>query len=402
MKKTLFIILALCSMSYGLSGYSMYKTYVAKDTVTHINLDSNFYRGVNWSNKLADTIDRNFIRWYDFNSHDSTLRYFKVDTIRSNPHVDSIAGNTVITGAPIVTGALTVDSLKSTKGINATGGTFSGRITGSDVEVSDSIKGVTGTFSGALTGATLNTGNGANELYPMDQDQRTTASPTHVLGTYTDGVRSYNATSEGTYIGLFKKTGSLPEYPSKNFPVLKTDYDYLFFSTLNKFTGAVGAEYFGVRDTADPAKLKFLVYHDTTTARIIKANSIKLGTGSYLKTYVEGSFPCTLKTSDVTVQQVVTANYTKIGNVLTIFLREIFYTSNSVNLKLYCTLPFIPKNNLASGSVRGYDAGTPISLTYEWRSGSPTYIEFKRYDNVVFTTSGVKGVSQSPIIYITE
>lgn len=162
-------------MSYGLSGYSMYKTYVAKDTVTHINLDSNFYRGVNWSNKLADTIDRNFIRWYDFNSHDSTLRYFKVDTIRSNPHVDSIAGNTVITGAPIVTGALTVDSLKSTKGINATGGTFSGRITGSDVEVSDSIKGVTGTFSGALTGTTLNTGNGANELYPMNQAVTTTS-----------------------------------------------------------------------------------------------------------------------------------------------------------------------------------------------------------------------------------
>lgn len=50
------------------------------------------------------------------------------------------------------------------------------RIKTDDVEVSDSIKGVTGTFSGALTGATLNTGNGANELYAMDQNVKSTDS----------------------------------------------------------------------------------------------------------------------------------------------------------------------------------------------------------------------------------
>lgn len=107
MKKILLALLFLCSTSYGLSGYSLYKTYVSKDTVTHINLDSNFYRGVNWSNKLVDTVDKNFIRWYDFNSHDSTLRYFKVDTIRSNPHIDSLQGNIVVTGSPTITGAIT-------------------------------------------------------------------------------------------------------------------------------------------------------------------------------------------------------------------------------------------------------------------------------------------------------
>ena len=48
------------------------------------------------------------------------------------------------------------------------------RIKTDDVEALDSIKGVTGTFSGALTGTTLNTGNGANELHPMNQGVRTT------------------------------------------------------------------------------------------------------------------------------------------------------------------------------------------------------------------------------------
>jgi hypothetical protein len=275
------------------------------------------------------------------------------------------------------------------------------RIKTDDVEVSDSIKGVTGTFSGTLTSTTLNTGNGANELYPMDQDQRTTASPTHVLGTYTGGVRAYNNTGEGSFIGMFKSIGMLPGYPSANYPVVKTDYKYVFFSANNKYCASIGEEYFDIRDTSIECPV-FKVDKDTTKMHIAEADSIKIGDGSYLKNYVEGTLPCTLKTSDVTVQQVGTAYYTKIGNVLTIFIREMFGLSNSVDLKLYCSLPFVPKNNLAAGSVRGYNGGTPISLTYEWTSGTPTYIEFKKYDNSTFNTSGIKGIGQCPIVYITQ
>jgi hypothetical protein len=181
------------------------------------------------------------------------------------------------------------------------------------------IFGTTGAFSGALTGTTLNTGNGANELYAMDQNVRTVDSINGLVFRSTR-VRTDSITTNGT--------------------------DYIKYST--------------------------------------------------------GTFPCTLKTSDVTVQQVDNAYYTKIGNVLTIFMKEMIGISNSVDLKVYCSLPFAPKNNIASGSVRGYSGGTPISLTYEWTIGAPTYIEFKKYDNSTFATSGIKGIGQCPIVYITQ
>lgn len=371
MKKTLFIILALCSMSYGLSGYSMYKIYKSGDTVTAINLDSNFVRGSSWSNKLADTIDRNFIRWYDFNSHDSTLRYFKVDTIRSNPNIDSITGDITITGSPTITGALTVDSLKSTKGINATDGTF----------------------SGALTGATLNTGNGANELYPMDQDQRTTASPTHVLGTYTDGVRAYNNTGYGSFIGMFKSIGMLPGYPSANYPVVKTDYNYVLFSTNNKYCASIGEEYFDIRDTSIECPV-FRVDKDTTKMHIAEADSIKLGTGSYLKNYVEGTLPCTLKTSDVTVQQVGTITYTIIGNVVHLTFPFIYGTSNSPYLKLYCgglTGELNPSRVVCSDVPYVTDNGVSYKANVIYRYGTGNYFDFVMISGS-YTSSGSKGV----------
>lgn len=44
------------------------------------------------------------------------------------------------------------------------------------LSLTDTLAGVNGTFSGALTGATLNTGNGANELYAMNQNVRSTDS----------------------------------------------------------------------------------------------------------------------------------------------------------------------------------------------------------------------------------
>lgn len=46
--------------------------------------------------------------------------------------------------------------------------------------LSGAISGTTGTFSGALAAATLNTGQGANELYDMDQNVLTTSSPSFV------------------------------------------------------------------------------------------------------------------------------------------------------------------------------------------------------------------------------
>lgn len=191
----------------------------------------------------------------------------------------------------LTTSTMTLDSLKLTKGINATGGTF----------------------SGALTGATLNTGYGANELHPMNQ---------------------------------------------------------------------------GVRTTDD-------VTFDSTRTRVSVFDSVKLGTGSFLKTYAEGSFPCTLKTSDVTVQQVGTINYTIIGNVVYLTFPFIYGTSNSTQLRLYCggltglldagrvvcyDVPFITDNAVSY----------PGTVTYMYGLGN--YFAFIKKDNTSFTSSGNKGI----------
>jgi hypothetical protein len=61
-----------------------------------------------------------------------------------------------------------------------------------------------GSFTGALTGATLDTGQGANELYDMNQNVQTTDTPTFNGGVYTGDVRVYRsgATTTGyTYWG---------------------------------------------------------------------------------------------------------------------------------------------------------------------------------------------------------
>lgn len=333
-------------MSYGLSGYSMYKTYVAKDTVTHINLDSNFYRGVNWSNKLADTIDRNFIRWYDFNSHDSTLRYFKVDTIRSNPHVDSIAGNTVITGAPIVTGALTVDSLKSTKGINATGGTFSGRITGSDVEVSDSIKGVTGTFSSALTSTTVNTGNGANELYAMDQNVRST--------------------------------------------------DAVTFTTLNTGNGA--NELYPMNQAVTTTSG---VAFDSIKTRVSVFDSVKLGTGSFLKTYLDTTFYDSLYDGGSYKARAL-CRVVQIGNQVTMYQPAMTATSFSAG-PMIRGLPnkFLP-NNIFLPCLIYMNSSTSESGVLEFNNtslGTP-YTFILKSTGSTSTGSGQHGVRNSQFTWI--
>lgn len=331
MKKTLFIILALCSTSYGLSGYSLYKTYVAKDTVTHINLDSNFYRGVNWSNKLADTIDRNFIRWYDFNSHDSTLRYFKVDTILANrlyanrayitpSATDYSAGLSIAqasNGISIL--GLGANNL-GTEEANAwyivrrasdahynLGFLYSGQ---NFVFELDSVG--NGAFNGTLTSTTLNTGNGANELYAMDQAMLTTSD----------------------------------------------------------------------------------VVFDSTRTRVSVFDSLKLGSGSYLKNYVEGSFPCTLKTSDVTVQQVGTINYTIIGNVVHLTFPYIYGTSNSTTLRLYCgglTGALDPGSTISAFSTV-VDNAVSYSGSVVYTYGLGNYFLFSKYDGSNFTGSGPKGI----------
>lgn len=147
------------------------------------------------------------------------------------------------------------------------------------------------------------------------------------------------------------------------------------------------------------------VTFDSTRTRVSKFDSLQLGTGSYLKTYVEGSFPCTLKTSDVTVQQIDDAYYTKIGNVLTISFPSLSGTSNSLSLRVYCSLPYLPKRqlvgyNYSTGYFKVSNSGSLVDGNYVYTSFNPTYINMNIPSG--FTASGSKGISPCTISYITE
>lgn len=86
-------------------------------------------------NNAVDTMNKIFPRFTPSSgTHDSTLKYINIDTIRSNPNIDSISGNTVLSGSPKITGTVSVDSLCSTKGIKAT------TITASSTSNLDSVK----------------------------------------------------------------------------------------------------------------------------------------------------------------------------------------------------------------------------------------------------------------------
>lgn len=132
---------------------------------------------------------------------------------------------TTVTATGVATTSMTVSGASSLGPISATTGDFSGALSATTlntgqganelfdmdqhVQTTDSptfggltltygVGAATGAFSGALSGATLNTGNGANELYPMDQAVRTTDTPTFSGVSLTYGISAATGTFSST------------------------------------------------------------------------------------------------------------------------------------------------------------------------------------------------------------
>lgn len=125
-------------------------------------------------------------------------------------------------------------------------------------------------------------------------------------------------------------------------------------------------------------------------------DSLQLGGGSYLKTFVEGTLPCTLKTTDVTVQQVGVIKYTVIGNSVTLTFPFIYGTSNSNSLRLYCgglTGVLDPGVKLYCNVSALVDNGTTSTeghVVY-WH-GSGNYFAFLTSGGGTFNSTGAKGI----------
>jgi len=114
-----------------------------------------------------------------------------------------------------VIGGLTAGSVASVGAVSGTTGTFSG-----------AVSGTTGTFSGAIAGTTLNTGQGANELYGMDQGVKVTDNVTHNDMTI-NGALKPNITSAGDI--LFNRDPGV----GKTWTISRGVYLFARITTLN-------------------------------------------------------------------------------------------------------------------------------------------------------------------------
>lgn len=117
-----------------------------------------------------------------------------------------------------------------------------------------------------------------------------------------------------------------------------------------------------------------------------------------------GTFPCTLKTSDVTVQQIGTAYYAKIGNTVTISFPHLYGTSNSNKLRIFCDILYNPVQQTI-GDPTDYKSltGMNSSVATQCYVALPDitgFITVYMYGGV-FTTSGNKGIYPFSVSYIT-
>lgn len=113
-------------MCYALTNVTKPFNFGIRDSIKSTRFNANFDTLYNRINQTNDSLEKKFIRFNDFN--DSTIPKIKVDTIRSAPDIDTIKGDTRFTGSPTIDGTLSIDSLKSTKGISASSGNFTNTI----------------------------------------------------------------------------------------------------------------------------------------------------------------------------------------------------------------------------------------------------------------------------------
>lgn len=358
-------------------------------------------------------------------------------------------------------------------------GTFSSRITGTDLQVSDSVRGVTGAFSGALSGLSLNLTNNltvggkvsgllnidstkigkayfgtrpSNDYYwNLAFSARHTSNVSgnswlimnnayynsgwkyresdgaslislgsgtidlRVAGTGTvDGTLTWNT---ALHVDSTGKVGIGTTSPDSTITVsgsgnvtgnlrcgkINTGLGNFEIGQDLQTTDAVTFS----KASADTFRASKRIVSDSIYTRVSKVDSIQIGTSNafslYDGWYKEGSFACTLKTSDVTEQKIGTAYYTKIGNQVTIKLPSLTGTSNSTDLFIYCgEIPSITSGTYIAGSIGNIRSGTNIitGTFFIYNTGVGKYIRIFKYDYSDFATSGIKGIDHTRITYI--
>jgi hypothetical protein len=138
MKRWIFLLLVL--PLFALDDVTIPNTFTANTPAKASEVNENFDSLEVPYNKLLDTLDQNYTRFDDFADSTISAKRIDLDTLRGNPYIDTL----------MVQDTAWIDTLTVTK-----------------------LKGTAANFSGVCTSATVNTGQGNNEVYAMDQNVRT-------------------------------------------------------------------------------------------------------------------------------------------------------------------------------------------------------------------------------------
>lgn len=200
MRKAFLGLLLVSVAAFALDDMTVPNNYTSNQILTAAQLNEDNDSTYLPYNRMLDSLDAKFIRFTDLSDGDSTLDTLKVSAIRGNPDVDSLNGKIVVDSLEAgVSGGIVIDSAaigycdpdtiaafslsgKLTAGANevegssfdVNGGAIDGAIIGAASAAAGTFTSVSS--SGPLTGTTLNTGQGANELYDMDQNVLTTSN----------------------------------------------------------------------------------------------------------------------------------------------------------------------------------------------------------------------------------
>jgi len=388
--RTLLAILAAVAVCLAIDGATTPYNFSPATKAYSSQVNANFDSLRIPLNKMKDTLNLKMARYPKiFRNHDSTFQWMNIDTIKGPVWVDTLrvdtvrvgrglsvagplAGSTgsftswlytadsvladagIVTLGPVkgatgvFTSAVTVDSLKSTKGINATTGTFSGTVT---VDSLKSTKGI------SYAGAGINTTNGifSGKVTATDS-MRTSGSMRAATGTFTstltvDSLKSTKGTSATT--GTFSGTVTVDSLKSTK--------------GINVTTGA-----FSGTVTVDSLK---------STKGIVGTN-LTVGSGDPFSVYTVSTFACTT-TAGYASNIIGSGTITAIGRMKFIDISLANDASNSASFEIKgipsssytgaYSVPCVDNGNNVTGSMyytgsvwRVFISGLGSSSTANW------------------------------------
>jgi hypothetical protein len=183
----------------------------------------------------------------NFKGDTITVKKIKTDTIRSNPDVDSIKGNPYIDS--IVTGYIAAGNVLMT-----------GDMTGLDSVDARVITVDTAYSSGGVRGL---------RLYM----QKAT------IDSFVNNVVAYNATANGTYIGLFKDQTALPG-TSNYYPTIKTNNGFMYISVAGRWLGHFESSTENVFELRNNANTSTNVSINADGLTFLNGGNVSIGNGS--------------------------------------------------------------------------------------------------------------------------